>query len=75
MLCTFCGKTGHLRGNCSAVVKAKCNNVVKANHTTVVKTLAKTKKTALPSWARKDLIHPFFGKKGPKLVWVPKSNP
>lgn len=32
------------------------------------------KTNSLPFWAKRDLIHPFTNKKGPKLIWVPKSN-
>ncbi|KAK4731688.1 hypothetical protein R3W88_024676 [Solanum pinnatisectum] len=28
-----------------------------------------------PIWVKRNLIHPFDHKKGPKLVWVSKTNP
>lgn len=59
MLCTFFGKIGHYKASCTIAAKAKNKN----------------KRAAFPLWARKDLIHPFSYKKGPKLVWVNKSNP
>ncbi|XP_070004627.1 uncharacterized protein [Nicotiana sylvestris] len=63
-ICTHCGKTGHYKSECNAKEKASQNN----------KTFVQ-EKNRLSGWAKRNLIHPFAYRKGPKLVWVPKTNP
>ncbi|XP_070047919.1 uncharacterized protein [Nicotiana tomentosiformis] len=63
-ICTHCGKTGHYKSECIAKEKTSQKNKKFVQG-----------KNRLPGWAKKNLIHPFAYRKGPKLVWVPKTNP
>lgn len=70
-LCYTCGKTGHPTTECPKILKVLHKNMELVK----MKTLVCDKRNILPTWARRKLIHPFDHKKGPKLVWVPKTNP
>ena len=85
-LCTHCGNIGHSRGVCPTAIahinknikvasKRKINHV-KRNESRHRNRLVQNKKSenVLPKWINRNLIHPFDQRKGPKLVWVPKSN-
>jgi len=88
-MCTHCGRVGHFRDTCPALIHAQFRNTFgiaknvkkeeepKLNppiHTKWIKVNKKIASNPLPFWARRDLIHHFSNKKGPKLVWVPKTN-
>ena len=100
-MCTHCGRVGHFRDTCPALIHAQFRNTCptlihaqfrntfgiaknvkkeeepKVNPPVDTKWIKVNKKIAsnpLPFWARRDLIHHFSNKKGPKLVWVPKTN-
>lgn len=67
-LCYLCGKIGH-----PTTEYPIANNVRNRNTSQVYKRWPKNDKrnwsrNMLPSWANKDLIHPFYNRKGPKLV-------
>ncbi|XP_075094706.1 uncharacterized protein LOC142173300 isoform X1 [Nicotiana tabacum] len=63
-VCTHCGKTGHYKSECTVKKKASQKNKEFVQ-----------RKNRLSVWAKKNLIHHFVYRKGPKLVWVPKTNP
>ncbi|XP_070032920.1 uncharacterized protein [Nicotiana tomentosiformis] len=88
-MCTHCGKVEHFGDTCRALIHAQfrsifgiAKNVKKEEepkakplvHTKWIKVNKKIASNPLPFWERRDLIHPFSDKKGPKLVWVPKTN-
>ena len=81
-LCTHCGNSGHLKNQCKALFEAFQKNVkfTKKEKTDTAKNLVRNKNAPykrfsyLPLWARRNLIHPFTHIKGPKLIWVPKTN-
>ncbi|XP_027774342.1 uncharacterized protein LOC114078040 [Solanum pennellii] len=81
-LCTHCGNSGHLKNQCKALFEAFQKNVkfTKKEKTDTAKNLVRNKNAPnkrfsyLPFWARRNLIHPFTHIKGPKLIWVPKTN-
>ncbi|KAF3677888.1 hypothetical protein FXO37_04662 [Capsicum annuum] len=80
-LCYICENLGHPTTECPVAVKSRSSNLNLANKLSQIKKMV-TKISQrngscnlLPVWARKNLIHSFTYKKGPKLVWVPKVNP
>ena len=81
-LCTHCGNSVHLKNQCKALFEAFQKNVkfTKKEKTDTAKNLVRNKNAPnkrfsyLPLWARRNLIHPFTHIKGPKLIWVPKTN-
>ena len=81
-LCTHCGNSGHLKNQCKVLFEAFQKNVkfTKKEKTDTAKNLVRNKNSPnkrfsyLPLWARRNLIHPFIHIKGPKLIWVPKTN-
>ena len=73
LLCIICSNSGHSKENCPKYrvsVEKKARGIYK----TVQRNRYTQRKNNLPKWAHRDLIHPFYQYKGPKLVWVPKSN-
>ena len=54
------GKTRHMQQN--RAVTQSCSSAPKKSN------------NQLPAWARRSLIHPFDTRKGPKLIWVLKSQ-
>ena len=81
-LCTHCGNSGHLKNQCKALFEAFQENVkfTKKEKIDTAKNPVRNKNAPnkrfsyLPLWARRNLIHPFTHIKGPKLIWVPKTN-
>lgn len=81
-LCTHCGNSGHLKNQCKALFEVFQKNAkfTKKEKTDTAKNLVRKKNASnkrfsyLPLWARRNLIHPFTHVKGPKLIWVPKTN-
>ncbi|XP_070036234.1 uncharacterized protein [Nicotiana tomentosiformis] len=75
-LCTHCGNTVHFKETCKAKFQSQQKNKVFAKKVTTVKEPGPLyKRCMMPAWTKKVRIHPFPNYKGPKLVWVPKSNP
>ncbi|KAK9673099.1 hypothetical protein RND81_12G146000 [Saponaria officinalis] len=74
LICTFCGKNGHLRYDC----KKKENNINKnvnyKSYNEEISSHASQTKVTKKVWIRKDLLPSVTNKKGPNLVWVPKSR-
>jgi len=62
-ICTHYRKTGHYKSEYNAKEKASQKNKIFVQE-----------KNRLPVWAKRNLIYPFAYRKGPKLVWVPKTN-
>ena len=73
MFCIICGILGHSKQYCPKY-KASAENNARGTYKTVQRNRYTQRKNNLPKWAYRDLIHPFCQYKGPKLVWVPKSN-
>ncbi|XP_070057648.1 uncharacterized protein [Nicotiana tomentosiformis] len=74
-LCTHCGNTGHFKETYKAKFQSQQKNKVFAKKVITVKKHAPSyNKRVFPTWTKRTLIHPFSHYKGPKLVWVPKSN-
>ena len=77
----ICGNLGHPTTECPVAAKSRSSSLNLANKLSLTKKrITKTDQrngshNLLPVWARRNLIHPFTHKKGPKLVWVPKVNP
>ncbi|XP_070032385.1 uncharacterized protein [Nicotiana tomentosiformis] len=75
-LCTHCGNTRHVKKTCKVRFQSQQKNKVFAEKVTIAKKPAPSyNKRVLPAWTKRTLIHPFSHYKGPKLVWVLKSNP
>jgi len=74
-LCYICGKIGYPTTECLVANDFRIRNTKFANGNKFIPVGRNRSTNQLPRWARRNLIHPFDHKKGPKLVWVPKTNP
>ena len=73
LLCIICVNSGHSKENCLKY-RFTAENKTKGTCKVVQRNMYTQRKTNLPKSAHRDLIHPFYQYKGPKLVWIPKSN-
>ena len=73
LLCIICGNSGDSKENYPKYGVSAENNA-RGTYKTVQRNRYTQRKNNMPKWAYRDLIHPFYQYKGPKLVWVPKSN-
>ena len=73
LLCIIGCNTSHSKENCPKC-RVTAENKARGTYKIVQRNMYTQRKTNLPKSAHRDLIHPFYQYKGPKLVWVPKSN-
>lgn len=73
LLCDICGNSGHSKESYPKY-RVTAENKARETYKTVQRNKYTQRKTNLPKWTYRDLIHPFYQYKGPKLVWLPKSN-
>ena len=79
-LCYICGNLGHPTTECPVAAKSRLNsqNLDNRSYQTKRNKTSSGQRNrlhyVLPAWTKRNLIHPFTHKIGPKLVWVPKSN-
>ncbi|KAH0769701.1 hypothetical protein KY290_013682 [Solanum tuberosum] len=76
LLCTHCGRNGHLKRNCESLRKTKENQVLfcKADRKKVPGPRYRFSKNTLPPWTRRFLIKPLDSFRELHLKWIPKAN-
>lgn len=70
----LCGKLGHPTTKCPVAAKCRNRSTLLSKGNNYKPVLRNRFTNLLPHWEKRNLIHPFYHKKGPKLVWVPKTN-
>ncbi|XP_070009864.1 uncharacterized protein [Nicotiana sylvestris] len=72
---TQCGNTGRFKEGVQTKNQSVQKDKVVAETVTTKEGPGSThKKRTLPAWTKRTLIHPLAYYKGPKLIWVPKTN-